>query len=100
MRKTIICGLLAALVALLAISVHAAAKTYQFTGTVKAVSGNTFTVEKSAKETWEFSTDSSTKGTPKVGDRVTVYYRMVATEIEGKPAAAAAKKPGPAAKKK
>jgi hypothetical protein len=30
---------------------------------------------------------SGTKGgTPKVGDKVTVYYKMVATEIESKPA--------------
>ena len=98
MRKAIIYGLFSMLVVLLTISAHAAAKTYQFTGVVKSVSGNTFTVEKSAKETWEFSTDSSTKGTPKVGDRVTVYYRMVATEIEGKPAPPAVKKPGTAKK--
>ncbi len=75
---------------------YAAEKSYQFTGTVQSVTGNTFTVEKSAKEVWTFSTDGSTKGTPKVGDKVTVYYKMIATEIETKPAAAA-KKP---AKKK
>jgi hypothetical protein len=33
-----------------------------------------------------------TKGTPKVGDKVTVMYKMVATEIESKPAATAAAK--------
>ena len=77
----------------LAAGLAAATKTYQFTGTVKAVDGNTFTVEKSAKETWTFSTDSSTKGTPKVGDKVTVYYKMIATDIEAKPAAAEKKAP-------
>src|SRR5437762_9011791 len=40
----------------------AAVKTYQFTGTVKSVDADTFTVEKSATETWSFSTDASTKG--------------------------------------
>jgi hypothetical protein len=69
-----------------------AAKSYQFTGVVKTVTGSTFTVEKSATETWEFSTDKDTKGTPKVGDKVTVYYKMIATEIEVKPAAAPTKK--------
>jgi hypothetical protein len=51
-----------------------------------------FTVEKSATETWEFSTDKDTKGAPKVGDKVTVYYKMIATEIEVKAAPAAAPK--------
>ena len=69
----------------------AAPKSYQFTGTVKSVDGTTFTVQKSATETWDFSTDPSTKGTPKVGDKVTVQYRMVATSIETKPATGAAK---------
>jgi len=68
---------------------YTAEKSYQFTGTVKSVESGTFTVEKSAKETWTFSTDGSTKGgTPKVGDKVTVYYKMVATEIEAKAGAA------------
>lgn len=71
--------------------VNAAAKSYQFTGTVKSNAGGTLVVEKSAKETWTFSTDSSTKGTAKVGDKVTVYYKMIATEIETKPAASKGK---------
>jgi hypothetical protein len=76
---------------------RAAAKNYQFTGTVKAAAGGSLTVEKSAKETWEFEVPSGTKGgTPKVGDKVTVYYKMVATEIEAKPAAT----PTPAKSKK
>ncbi len=50
------------------------------------------TVEKSAKETWRFELAKETKGaTAKVGDHVTVYYKMVATEIESKPAAPATK---------
>ena len=69
-----------------AAGVGAAAKAYQFTGTVKSNDSGVLTVEKSAKETWTFSTDKDTKGTAKVGDRVTVYYRMVATQIEANPA--------------
>ena len=87
MRKIVMTGVFLMLVALLTASAYAAAKAYQFTGTVKTVQGTTFTVEKTAKEVWEFSTDSSTKGTPKVGDKVTVHYKMVATDIEAKPAA-------------
>ena len=66
---------------------YAAAKSYQFTGIVKSADAGSLTVEKSAKETWQFDVSKDTKGTPKVGDKVTVYYKMVATEIESKPAA-------------
>ena len=84
--------------------VHAASKSYQFTGVVKSNDGGQLTVEKSAKEIWTFDTNKDTKGTAKVGDRVTVYYTMTATQIEDKtvaekPAAGAAK-PAAAAKKK
>jgi hypothetical protein len=78
--------------------VRAASKSYQFTGTVKASDASTLTVQKSPTETWVFDTNKDTKGTAKVGDKVTVYYTMVATDIESKPAAAAAppaKKPTP-----
>ena len=74
---------------------RAAEKSYQFTGTVKSNDGGILTVEKSAKETWTFSTDKDTKGMAKVGDKVTVYYKMIATEIEAK-APAAAKTPAKA----
>jgi hypothetical protein len=87
MRKGVIGCVLALLVFVLTLSAYAAAKTYQFTGVVKTVTGTTFTVQKSPTETWEFSTDASTKGAPKVGDRITVHYTMIATEIEVKPAA-------------
>jgi archaellum component FlaG (FlaF/FlaG flagellin family) len=85
--------LLIAFVAVLLVSAfvaggYAAAKSYQFTGTVKAADGGSLTVEKSAKEVWQFEVSKDTKGTPKVGDKVTVNYKMVATDIETKPAAA------------
>jgi len=88
MRK--IAAMLFVLVAVLTMTAYAATKTYQFTGVVKTVQGDTFTVQKSATETWEFSKDTSTKGAPKVGDKVTVKYRMIATDIEA--SAAPAKK--------
>jgi hypothetical protein len=78
----------ALLMAVLVVAGYAAAKSYQFTGTVKAVDGSTLTVEKSAKETWQFEVPKDVKGsTAKVGDKVTVHYKMVATEIDAKPAA-------------
>ena len=68
------------------IGASAAGKGYQFTGVVKSSDNGTLTVEKSPKEIWTFSTDKDTKGTAKVGDKVTVYYKMIATEIEAKEA--------------
>ena len=95
MRRVLIAAfVLALLVTAFVAGGYAAAKSYQFSGVVKAVDGGSLTVEKSAKETWQFEVSKDTKGTPKVGDKVTVYYKMVATEIEAKPAgtATAAKK--------
>ena len=54
--------------------------------------GDTFTVQKSATEMWEFTKDASTKGTFKVGDKVTVRYKMIATDVEASAAAPAKKK--------
>ena len=94
MRRLVWLGIVVGVVMALGYSagLNAAAKAYQFTGTVKTVEAGTLTVEKSASEIWTFSTDASTKGTAKVGDKVTVHYTMVATDIEAK-AAPAAKKP-------
>jgi hypothetical protein len=71
---------------------YAAAKSYQFSGVVKVIDAGTVAVEKSGKETWQFEVSKDTKGQAKVGDKVTVYYKMVATEIESKPATATATK--------
>jgi cytochrome c oxidase assembly protein Cox11 len=87
-----IAAVLLVLVTLLTGAAYAAAKSYQFTGVVKTVEGDTFTVQKNATDTWEFSKDASTKGTVKVGDKVTVHYKMIATEIEASAATAPAKK--------
>ena len=83
MRRFVIVLAVFAMLVSAAVSM-AAVKTYQFTGTVKVVDKDSFTVEKSATETWTFSSDASTKGAPKVGDKVTVTYKMVATTVEKK----------------
>ena len=66
----------------------AGAKTYQVTGPVVEVKGNVITVENKDKEKWEIETgaDTKTKGDVKVGDKVTIQYKMNATSIEVKPA--------------
>lgn len=81
----------ALVVAALLATASAAVKTYQFTGVVKTADAASFSVEKSAKETWTFD-KGDVKTMPKVGDKVTVHYKMVATDIEAKPAATPAKK--------
>src|SRR5262245_25033799 len=75
----------------------AAGKTYQVTGPVLEVRPDAIVVQKGS-EKWEIAKDSSTKsaGDVKVGDKVTIEYRMTAASIEVKPAAAKA----PAKKKK
>jgi hypothetical protein len=77
-----------------ALALAAPAKTYQVTGPVLEVRSDVIAVQK-GKDRWEIARDSSTStkgGTPKVGDKVLVEYRMSATSIEVKPGAAAAKK--------
>ena len=61
------------------------AKTYQVTGPVLEVTEGTITVQK-GEEKWQISRDKSTKGAAgvKVGDKVTIQYRMVAADVEVK----------------
>lgn len=63
------------------------AKTYQVTGPVLEVTATTITVQK-GNDRWEIARDKNTKipGDIKVGDKVTIYYTMVATEVEVKDA--------------
>jgi len=88
MRRVLIAIFVVSLIfAALVVGGYAATKSYQFTGVVKAVDAGSLTVEKTAKETWQFELPKDVKGgAPKVGDRVTVYYKMVAAEIEDKKA--------------
>ncbi|HKB69454.1 MAG TPA: hypothetical protein VKH46_01335 [Thermoanaerobaculia bacterium] len=64
------------------------AKTYQVTGPVLEMSPTMITVQK-GKDRWEIARDASTKmaADVKVGDKVTIEYRMTATNVEVKPAA-------------
>ena len=70
----------------------AATKTYQVTGPVLEVTDDHITVQK-GQDKWELARDASTKvtGDLKVGSKVTIEYRMTATSVEVKPAAAAKK---------
>ena len=58
---------------------------YQVTGPVLEVTDSKIVVQK-GKEKWEVARDAGTKvtGDVKVGDKVTVEYRMTATSIEAK----------------
>jgi len=82
-------------VAVAAMFVSSAAFAYQVTGPVLEVTDTKIVVEKD-KEKWEIARDKDTKGAKDVkkGDRVTIQYRMTATEVEVKDAKgkAAAKK--------
>ena len=71
----------------------AMAKTYQVTGPVLEVTNDMIAVQK-GKDRWEIGRDASTKvtGDLKVGEKVTVEYRMTATSVEVKPASGAAAK--------
>jgi opacity protein-like surface antigen len=75
------------IVAAFSVSLMAAdAKDYQVTGPVLEVNAGYIVVQKGDQK-WQIALDSSTKGDkPKVGDKVTIYYKMTATEIETKPA--------------
>jgi hypothetical protein len=86
-------SVLAAMAALLLFAslASAAVKDYQVTGPVLEVSADKIVVQK-GKDRWELARDASTKmGDVKVGDKVTIHYRMTATEVESKPAKAESK---------
>ena len=60
--------------------------TYQVTGPVLEVKDDVVAVQK-GKDRWELARDSSTKinGDLKVGAKVTIQYRMIATQVDVKP---------------
>ena len=62
-------------------------KSYQVTGPVLEITPTTITVQR-GNDRWELARDSKTKitGDLKVGAKVTIYYTMVAVEVEVKQA--------------
>ena len=67
--KRIFAGIAIVILFVLALAAggYASAKSYQFTGVVKAIDSTSLTVEKSAKETWQFELTKDTKGvTPRL----------------------------------
>ena len=82
------------LIAALGLSSVAIAKDYQVTGPVVEVSDSKIIVDKKG-EKFEITRTPATKvgaGELKVGQKVTVYYSMTATEVEMKPEAKSKKK--------
>ena len=92
--RSTLAALSAALFLCAALALAAPVKTYQVTGPVLEIKSDMIAVQK-GKDRWEISRDASTSvkgGDPKVGDKVTIEYRMSATSIETKAGATAAKK--------
>jgi hypothetical protein len=78
---------------LITASVFAAEKTYQVTGPILEVKEDSIVVDKKG-EKWEVSKDAATvvHGDLKKGNKVTIKYKMVATEADVKDVAPAKKK--------
>jgi len=93
MKKFLVLAFLLGIAAFSAGDAFAATKTYQVTGPIVESRSDAIVVKKGT-ENWEIARDGSTKvtGDLKVGEKVTVTYRMSAASIEVKPATAPAKK--------
>jgi hypothetical protein len=78
--KSLIAAVALAIIAAVAV---AAVNTYQVTGPVLAVTDNSITVQK-GNDKWELARDANTKikGDLKVGSKVTIEYRMIATSVD------------------
>jgi len=81
MRRILVC-LVAVTLLFAIVAVGAAVKTYQVTGPVLEVRSDAIVVQK-GKDRWELARDANTKvnGNLKVGAKVTIEYRMIATNI-------------------
>ena len=89
MKRPILLAILSVGVALSAgVALGASAKSYQVTGPVVEVNNDMIVVMK-GKDRWEIARDSSSKvpADVKVGDKVTIHYKMTVTEVESKGAA-------------
>ena len=88
--KPYLLGLLCGAAILATSSLNAAeTKTYQVTGPLLEVTPTSVIVQK-GDEKWEIARNGKTKitGDLKVGAKVTIYYRMIAADVEVKEAKA------------
>jgi hypothetical protein len=78
-------AILAMIVVAVSLSIAASVKQYQYTGTVTEVDAKdkTLSVDKGG-EIWQFSTEGMKDVKLKKGDKVTVFYVMIAKKIESK----------------
>jgi hypothetical protein len=92
-KKVLALALFMVLAAFTAGYAFAATKTYQVTGPVLEVRPDAVVVQKGTDK-WELARDASTKvsGDLKVGAKVTITYRMTATDISVKAETATPKK--------
>jgi len=81
MRRILVCLVVVTLLFAI-VAVGAAVKSYQVTGPVLEVRSDAIIVQK-GKDKWELARDANTKvnGNLKVGAKVTIDYRMVATNV-------------------
>ncbi|CAN5369440.1 hypothetical protein BH20VER3_BH20VER3_11880 [soil metagenome] len=85
-KSSALCGIVAAgIVAFAGAATADPVKSYQVTGPVLEMTETMIAVQK-GKERWEIARDAGTKikGDAKVGSKVTIMYKMTATEIEAK----------------
>lgn len=87
MKPLLYALVLAGALQLTSVSAHSAeaAKIYQVTGPILAITDKAIVVQK-GDERWEVARDEKTKidGELKVGNKVTIHYRMVAVSVESK----------------
>jgi hypothetical protein len=84
-HKSILASVICGGIILTAIASTGDLKSYQVTGPVLEVTPTSITVQK-GKDEWQLSRDKGTKvsGDVKVGSKVTIYYTMMASEIDVK----------------
>jgi len=77
----------------MASTVFATEKTYQVTGPILEVKDDAIVIDKKG-EKWEVSKDAASviKGDLKKGNKVTIKYKMIATEVDVKDEGTAKKK--------
>lgn len=81
--KTLLSTISAALLLASALGAAPIAKTYQVTGPILELTDKTIVVQKDG-DRWEIARDENTKTKTnlKVGQKVTIHYRMTATSVE------------------